>query len=653
MIIKKQHAEMLLQLLDEKKKGEHITVLEEKNENVIRVLERAGLITLDSDLNARLTYSGEGIATLLKELIESGQLESIEKWNDDWKWLGSSIIAMLDSAVKGGKVTEVSLNPLKDRGFVEKVKDKKTKKEVYQVNEAGRLILGLYKKASPLLVISSELADFIRQIPAGPGYASRITGNRYYEHLLEAMRLIAYSVPTSDIYSFTALGQAVKNTLELGGFVNEGYVITPDILISLGELADGMDISDKALTWLQALGYVDADKNLLPAGEWALEVYRLWKKEARLDVWSFSIEEEEIGVLEAINTLWKKNKENPQVAPTFEQLKKELVDRKVKEYKKLLDKYGKKLNDMPEKYRKIAAEFSEAKNYQKWFDDNFNLRIALFSLESFNLIETGQSEKFDEVFYLTDFGTKVLEDQKVKRREISSESVKAITMTRKAFSAPNVEWYERAKEEGLIGSNEPTKSGYFYAYLAESIDRKPYLTKYEHEIFKMIPDSGITVNEVLEKAKNENEKRKLRWALEKLEARHLIEVLPDGNIVETEAGKMMDRALSGVASGFATPITPVMFRVIKALKEVGSLYETEKKVRILPKKYKEAVRKSGLSDDTFASAFTVCKKAGFVGTNTVNETGLLLLEAVELMNPKESLEGYTDIYEYKKGTVKE
>ncbi len=96
-----------------------------------------------------------------------------------------------------------------------------------------------------------------------------------------------------------------------------------------------------------------------------------------------------------------------------------------------------------------------------------------------------------------------------------------------------------------------------------------------------------------------------------------------------------------------------MFRVIKALKEVGSLYETEKKVRILPKKYKEAVRKSGLSDDTFASAFTVCKKAGFVGTNTVNETGLLLLEAVELMNPRESLEGYTDIYEYKKGTVKE
>ncbi|BBB32000.1 conserved hypothetical protein [Thermotomaculum hydrothermale] len=653
MIVKKVHAEMLLKLLNEKKKGEHLTVLEEKNENVIRVLEREGLLSLDSNLNARLTYAGEGIAILLNELIESGKLSPVDKWEDDWKWLGSSVIAMLDSAQKGGKVTDVSLKPLQDRGFVEKVKDDKTKKEFYQVNEAGKVILDLFKKASPLLVISSELANFIRELPAGPTLSSRITGNKYYEHLLEAMRLIAYSVPSSDIFAFTALGQAVKNALETGGFVSEGYVITPDILISLAELIDGNEISDKALTWLQALAFVDSEKNLLPAGEWAMEAYRLWKKEARTDLWSFSLEEEEVAVLEVIEILWKKNKENPEIAPTFEQIKKELVDRKIKEYKKLLDKYGKKIKEMPEKYRKIAEEFAEAKNYEKWFDDNFNLRIALFSLESFNLIETVTNDNFKELFSLTEYGEKVLEDQKIKRREISSSSVKSITMTRKEFSSPNIEWYEKAKEEGLIGSNEPTKSGYFYAYLAENIERKPYLTKYEHEIFKMIPEKGVTVDEVLSKAKNDDEKRKLKWALEKLEARHFIEILPDGNIVETEAGKLMDKALGGVASGFATPVTPVMYRVIKALKEVGSLYQTEKKVRILPKKYKEAVKKSGLSEEVFAEAFNICKKAGFVGVNTVNETGLLLLEAVDLMNPEETLEGYTDIYEYKKGTVKE
>ncbi len=653
MIVKKEHAKMLLQLLTEKKKGEHLTALEKENSEVLRTLERAGLVALDGNLNAKLTYAGSEIALKLEELIEKGAVKNIDEWEKDWKWIGSSVIEMLYCAVRGDNVPELTLNPLKERGFVSETKDKITGRTKYTVNEEGKIILDTYLKTSPLLVISAEFADFIRKLPAGPALSSRITGNRYYEHLLEAMRLIAYSIPNSDVYSFTALGQAVKNTLELGGFVKEDYVISPDILISLAELFDGIEISESALEWLQTLGYVDFDKNLLPAGEWALEVYRLWKKEAREDVWSFSIEEEEIGVLEVINLLWKKNEQNPEIAPTFDEIKKELVDRKVKEYKKLLDKYGKKLKEMPEKYRKIAEQFAETKNYAKWFDDNFNLRIALFSLESFNLIETTQTDKFKEVFTLTEFGKNVLEDQKKKKREIASTSVKAITMTRKAFSAPNIQWFEKARQEGLIGSNEPTKSGYFYADLAENIDRKPYLTKYENEIFKMIPDKGMTVDDVLSKARNEEEKRKLEWALEKLEARHYIDILPDGNIVETEAGKMMDRALSGVASGFATPITPVMFRVIKALAETGSLFEKEKKIRILPKKYKEAVKKSGLSQETFAEAFNLCKKAGFVGTNTVNETGLLLLEAVSMTNPTESLEGYADMYEYKKDRVEE
>ncbi len=653
MIIKKSHAEMLLKLLTEKKKGEHLTVLEKENSETLRTLERAGLVSLDGSLNATLTYGGYDIASQLETLIENGKVEPVEKWSEDWKWIGSSIIEMLDCAVKGDNVTELTFEPLKARGFVEEIKDRKSKRTKYKVSEAGEIVLDTYLKTSPLLVISAELADYIRTLPSGPALSSRIPANPYYEHLLEAMRLIAYSIPDSDVYSFTALGQAVKNTLELGGFVKEDYVISPDILISLAELADGGEVSETALNWLQVLGYVDSEKKLLPAGEWALEVYRLWKKEAREDVWSFSIEEEEIGVLEVIDSLWKKSEKNPDIAPTFEEVRKELVDRKVKEYKKLLDKYGKKIKDMPEKYRKIAEQFAETKNYQKWFEDNFNLRIALFSLESFDLVETSETENFKEVFKLTEFGKKVLEDQKTKRREISSTSVKAITMTRKAFSSPNIRWFEKAKEEGLIGSNEPTKSGYFYANLAESIERKPYLTKYENEIFKMIPDRGVTVEDILSKAKNEEEKRKLTWALEKLEARHLIDILPDGNIIETEAGKLMDRALCGVASGFATPITPVMFRVIKALAETGSLFEKEKKIRILPKKYKEAVKLSGLSEDTFAEGFNLCKKAGFVGTNTVNETGLLLLEAVTMMNPAESLEGYADIYEYKKGTVKE
>ncbi|WP_022670288.1 DUF505 domain-containing protein [Hippea alviniae] len=649
MVIKKNHAEMLLKLLKEKETDRHLTVLEKENDEVVRTLERAGLVSLDSRLNVSLTYAGVGIAQQLDALIEKGELKHFNQWDDDWKWIGSEIIEMLDSAEKSENITDITLPYLKERGFVEEDKLKKK----FVLNKEAEFILHTYKATSPLLVVSAELAEEIRKLPFGPALSSRLHVGEYYESLLEAMRLIAYSVPKSDVYSFTALGQAVKNTLELGGFVKEGYVLSPHILINLAALADGEEIDNDAKSWLEALGYVNADGELSPAGEWALEVYRLWKKDARVDVWSFSIEDEEIAVLEVIDYLWKKNKENKEILPTFEQIKAELVDRKVKEYEKLIEKYGKKIKEMPEKFRRIAEQFQQTKNYIKWFEDNFNLRIALFSLESFNLIKTIEKDGHNEVFELSEFGKEVLKDQQVRRRSISSTAVKAITMTRKAFSAPSIEWYEKAKETSLVGTAEPTKSGYFYAYLAEEIKREPYLTKYEHEIFKMIPDKGMTVDELLGRAKNDDERRKMQWALEKLEARHLIEILPDNNIVETEAGQLMDRALSGVPTSFATPITPVMYRVIKALSEVGSLYEKEKKIRILPKKHKEAIKRSGLSEDLFKEAFNVCKRAGFVGVNTVNEAGLLILEATKLMNPQESLIGYADMYEYKKEHLSE
>ena len=640
MIIKKPHAEMLLTLLNEKNRGEHITVLEESNTETVRTLERAGLVSLDSNLNVTLTYGGAIIANQLKEMIEGNLLKDIKDWDNDWKWIGSEIIAMIDAAIKGDNVTEITYDYLKERGFIEKKNGK------YKINNHGKVIFDIYKNITPLLTISHELAEYIRTLPAGPTLSSRLSVGAFHEHLLEAMRLIAYSVPKADVYSFTALGQAVKNTLELGGFVNEGYVISPHILVSLSDFVDGKDIPSSALTLLQTLGYVDSDKNLLPAGEWALEVYRLWKNKPREDIWSFSIEDEEIDVLETIQYLIDNNKPS-----TFDEIKAELVDRKVKEYSQLIEKYGRRLDEMPEKMRNILKQFQNVEDHIKWFEDNFNLRIALFSLESFNLIETSQKDN-KEIFLLTKYGKEVLNDQKRHKREISSVAVKAITMTRKSFSAPQIEWYEKAREEGLIGNYEPTKSGYFYAYIAENIERKPYLTKYEHEIFKMIPDKGVSVKDIMNRATTEEEKRNLQWALEKLEARHLIEILPDGNIIETEAGKLMDRALSGVPSGFGTPITPVMYRVIEALVKVGSLYEKEKKIRVLPRKLKEAVKLSGLSDDTFGEALLVCKKAGFVGNNSVNETGLLLIEAVKLMNPLTSLEGYADIYEFKKDRVK-
>ncbi len=449
------------------------------------------------------------------------------------------------------------------------------------------------------------------------------------------MRLIAYSVPASDIYAFTALGQAVKKALTLGGF-GEGDVLTGDLLWALADVADGREVPEATVGILQALGYIDQNLDLLPAGYWALEALRLWKREVTPDAWTIAIEDEEVEILQAIETLWQKAQNNPEETPTFANLRAEMIDRKIKQYKEILARYGRKLDEMPEKYQQIAGEFMIAKDLARWYDENFDLRLSLYSLESFNLVRTGIDQKGREVFELTDFGRRVLADQEGRLRDISSTAVKAITITHRSFSAPNIEWVEEAKEAGLLGTGEPTQSGQLYAELAEKITRAPHLTRYEAEILATIPSRGISVEELFDLV-GEGKRRRFKWALEKLEARHLINVLPDGNIMETEAGELLDRAVSGVSKNFGHPINPLIFRVLKALAEVGTLFVKERRIRILPKNIKEALARSGLPKEVFDETLKAARHAGYVGKNTITEAGYLVLQAVEKMNPGEEV----------------
>lgn len=157
-------------------------------------------------------------------------------------------------------------------------------------------------------------------------------------------------------------------------------------------------------------------------------------------------------------------------------------------------------------------------------------------------------------------------------------------------------------------------------------------------VFQTIPEKGMTVDEVYEILQKRGEDPdRIRWALEKLEARHLIDILPDGNVVETKAGKLLDQALAGVPEGFGNPVNPLMVRVLSALREVGTLYVKERKVRVLPRNIKEAWKRSGLSKEAFDDALKAARVSGFVGKNSVTTAGLLVLEATEAMQP--SVEG--------------
>ncbi len=661
MIIKKQHALALERLLADEEAQKPYTPLEEVDQPTFVELELAGLARFSTPVRLVPTYLGRELTMVLRELIEQGPeprsddeggdyavleargLAAPADWSAGWRWLGSEVIAMLEAAERVGRVGPDAVEALMERGLALRVRDRESKKEYYDLSDAGRRVLEIYRAAEPGLEIGSELAAAIRKLPLGPAPASELPTPSHDEHRLEAMRLIAYSLPNSDVFAFTGLGQAVKKALETGGW-GEGDVLTSDILWALADYVDSGEATEAGLATLQALGYVGPAGELLPAGEWALEALRLWQDGARAEVWSFAIEAEEAEVLQTIAEQWRKAEEtNPEERPTFAVLRRAMIDRKVAEYKALLEKYGRKLNEMPQKFRLIAERFAGAKDLARWYDENFDLREALASLESFELIETGEDDKGKEVFYLTGWGEEVLDDQQQNRRDVSATAVKAITMTRRSFSAPGHGWWNEARQQGLVGSAEPTSSGLFYAQLAEHVQRQPHLSKYELQVFHAIPARGLSESEVYAALEKKLDPERIRWALEKLEARHLIDRLPDGNVVETKAGELLDRALAGVPEGFGNPVNPIIFRLIEALRAVGNLYVKEKRVRILPRNVKEALEYSGLPKDVFDNALEAARAAGFVGRSSVNEAGLLLLEAAAAMNPGEEVSGLVEL----------
>jgi hypothetical protein len=646
MLVRKEHAIALLDLLEAKEKGLKELEIAKEREDVFTELEFQNLAELYAPLRYGLTYWGRALAEILKEMIEKNLIEHPENWEKEFRWLGTEVITMIADAIENNDLPgDLTLEALQERGFIEEKKEEK-KGTFKVVNQYAKDIYEIFKNATPRLEISKELAEYIAKTPVGPAESSRLPEGGRYPELLESMRLIAFSVPNSDIYAFTGLGKLVKEALQYI-YPALPVLISEDILGSLVKVMDeGFDqLTETEQETLWELGLVDENGNLYPAGEKLLEVYRVWKDKEFKEVKTFNIEILEAELLKTIDYIWKEEyTKNPEIVPTVEQIVHFLLEKPLKAYKNLLEYYGRKINQdfNYKKKEEIRKKFAEVKTveqlfksfYEKgneWYKKLYDVvQEALYTLEAFNLI-TSEEYKGRKVHKLTEYGEEVLNDMKQRGiREISSMAVKAITITNKEISAPNTNWYEQALKENLVGAGEPTVAGKLYSELAYKIKRLPHITRFELQLLHKIPSKGMFLKEVYELF-DETWKEEITYAMNKLEARGFLNILQNEAIILTEVGEKIKRALAGVPEGVAQPLTPIAVRILKALREVGNLYVKEQRVRILPKNIEKALKLTGLDKETFEKELVVLRVAGLVGKTSINEAGLLILEALELL----------------------
>ena len=372
---------------------------------------------------------------------------------------------------------------------------------------------------------------------------------------------------------------------------------------------------------------MELDGTVSAAGQAAMRVYALLQRESPEQVRTFAITEPESELLAAVQQLAANSS---QLLPDKKTLHQILVERMVKRYQDFVGRYGRTVKERLAKKRQAVELLEQLKEHDKWFDTFWDLEELLVSLEAFDLLRA-EGEGAITVYRLTPNGHKIVAEQEETSREISATAVKVLTSAVTRLHAPADSWVEQAREEGLIGTGGVTRSGRLYAELAERVVRKPALTREEAEVLVNLPE---TARETPTAAADEHAalaEEKRGWALEKLEARGLIERLVDGQIVRTEAGQLLAKAVSG-ALRLGHPVIPAIVRLLAAIRQVGTLYVKEWKVRIQPEQWVEVERLTGLGPQEFKETRHVARMGHYIGEVHITESGMDLLAVQAQLN---------------------
>lgn len=506
-------------------------------------------------------------------------LRLLETWSLAGKpevdpWVDSRVYTMLyTAAAADGYVVRGEWGPiLEDRGLA----------SGGRITGAASQLLEFVPKLERSFIVTKLMAKALARAPDGPAPASDYGK---WLKVYEAMGLAVGSVPQNAFYSLTMAGRFVKRAL-LRANLDAPFpsIVNPRVLEALERAERRAELSGEEKAALGMLGFLKSTGELDYPGRLVLAAYRTVRSMQRRRTAPMALSPHEERLVKAVVETWRDKVE------------------------------GRRPNIL------VNKEWIGRKYLELWGEEPpGDLSLDLLHLESLGLVrETVEEGK--QVYEPTREG-EIIAGLPGVGKGAPVLAVKSITSPM-SFESPATEWISLGIDHGVVARGGPTKRGERLARASQAA-RSPLVTRVEAMVLQRIPEGRSVERRLLEDAVKAAGGDPVE-AIDRLEARGLIETLPDGRIRLTYPGRLVKTALIGVPSGVAVPISPVIVRVIKAVNDYGI------------EDLATLVGKTRLSLDTVKEALTIARAAKFIGRGGgLTAAGKALLEALAAMTAEE------------------
>ena len=565
MFLKKRHLEILKLMKNTTKSKELKSKLPEEFEVRIAELFILGFVEISGE-DIIFTDVGKRMV----ELIDKIPVEDIPD-----VYINSEIIKIMELLDKTGYVPEKWNNLLVERHLANSE----------GLTEVGKEILKIYRGSHPVVYLTPDILDFVRGMPKIGLYEELITYKNTKKqgdnilNALQAMRLLSIS-PTTEAGKAFATTVALKEVLKIASMVPK----LGRTLILRKEDFDAMKRGEFSEEMVDS-GFCE-EGEITELGQSMLNTYSEIGKTYQ-EITPIYVLEDEIKVLKTIEIIKEKYETNPEVLPTYKEIKK----------------------------RSGIEDLGE----------------ILHTLEFKELIRR-EVIKNKDTYWMTEFGEKVKD-----LGTVTTDGMKAITYP-EHNDTPIAEWVVKGKEEKVV-QRGITDKGSFLLKLTRSIKRRPYLTKYDISALINMPVKRYIHRDELVKLIQKHvggDEEAIIKALNESESKGLIRELQNKMIILTELGEGVKEAVEMakvqelLSTKFA--ITPTTFNILLAIynnredfdrvwrekSEVGEHKENEiiLLAKLLP-----------LTVDEIKKSLVILKNVGLIGKKGLTDAGVKLVES--------------------------